>query len=148
MKQMSFAALLLCATVSCTGCGEASKASESPQATSLAPQTEKDILLKAVTDGYTKGQVWDQAQALAKLADPTTIPVLIGVIDSDNSYYTVYGIGYFALGYDKLGELTGVRYSPYHDGAWWRRWWDANKSRFPKEAQDIPIPDLPKTANG
>ena len=80
--------------------------------------------------------------------DPRGIPILIGAIDSDNSYETIYGLGYYGLGFYKGVNLTGVEYSPYHDGAWWRRWWEANKHRFPPEAQAIPIPVYPKSAHG
>jgi beta-lactamase regulating signal transducer with metallopeptidase domain len=76
------------------------------------------------------------------------IPILIGAIDSDNSYETIYGLGYYGLGFFKGENLTGVEYSPYHDGAWWRRWWEANKHRFPPEVQATPIPDYPKSAHG
>lgn len=85
---------------------------------------------------------------IAKHRDPIAIPTLIGIIDADNSYSTVYGIGYFALGMDGLGDVIGVRYCSFHDGAWWRRWWARNKSRFDEEAQQQPIPDLPKTKHG
>ncbi|MEL6105622.1 MAG: protein kinase [Planctomycetota bacterium] len=91
--------------------------------------------------------LWTQAMDLASVADPRSIPVLIGAIDADNSYGTVYGLGYYALGFGKMRDLTGVKYSPYHDGAWWRRWWNDNKHRFP-EAADIAIPEFPKTAHG
>lgn len=80
--------------------------------------------------------------------DQRAIPILIGAIDADNSYETVYGLGYYGLGFFKGVNLTGVEFSPYHDGAWWRRWWDANKHRFGAEAQAIPIPDYPKSAHG
>ncbi len=73
---------------------------------------------------------------------------MIGAIDSDNSYETIYGLGYYGLGFFKGVNLTGVEYSPYHDGAWWRRWWEANKHRFPPEVQATPIPDYPKSAHG
>lgn len=76
------------------------------------------------------------------------IPILIGAIDADNSYETIYGLGYYGLGFYKGVDLTGVEYSPYHDGAWWRRWWDANKHRFPPEVQATPIPDYPKSVHG
>lgn len=80
--------------------------------------------------------------------DMRAIPILIGAIDSDNSYETIYGLGYYGLGFFKGENLTGVEYSPYHDGAWWRRWWEANKHRFPPEVQATPIPDYPKSAHG
>lgn len=80
--------------------------------------------------------------------DLRAIPILIGVIDSDNSSETVYGIGYYGLGFFKGVNLTGVEYSSYHDGPWWRRWWEANKHRFPPEVQAVPIPDYPKSAHG
>jgi predicted esterase len=88
-------------------------------------------------------QLWDTVREIAKYEDPLAIPTLIGIIDADNSYDTIYGVGYFGL-----SPLTGVEYSPYHDGAWWRRWWEKNKSRYPEEVQNIVIPDLPKTESG
>jgi hypothetical protein len=44
---------------------------------------------------------------------------MIAVIDADNTYDTVYGVGYFGL-----GRLIGVEYDKSHNGAWWRRWWE------------------------
>lgn len=111
------------------------------------PETT-ETLLKKLQEEYPKRKVWDYARALAEIGDPRTIPTMIGVIDADNSYDTIYGVGYFGLGCAKMREVTGVNYSAYHDGAWWRRWWAANKVQFPKEVQGIPIPDLPKTENG
>ncbi len=99
--------------------------------------------LKKCVDG---GRVRDAsafARALAECEDPKVIPLMIGVIDADNSYDTVYGVGYFGL-----STLTGVRYDEDHHGPWWRKWWSANKNRFSKEVQDLPIPDLPKTPHG
>ncbi len=92
--------------------------------------------------------LWSISTTIAEAGDPRAIPILIGAIEADNSYDTVYGIGYFALGFSKLGKLTGVEYSKFHDGAWWRRWWESNKDRFPEEVQAIPIENFPKTAHG
>ncbi|MCL2622169.1 MAG: hypothetical protein FWD31_00775, partial [Planctomycetaceae bacterium] len=84
------------------------------------------------------------ASAIAQYNDPKAIPYLIGAIDADNSYATVYFLGYFGL-----RELTGVEeYSIFHDGAFWRRWWEKNKANYPEEVQKIEIPDLPKTPHG
>ncbi len=58
------------------------------------------------------------------------IPLQIAIIDADNSYDTVYGVGYFGLGQGKIGEMTKVRYSKWHDGPWWRRWWSKHRERF------------------
>jgi hypothetical protein len=41
----------------------------------------------------------------------------------------VYGVGYFGL-----TPLTGVQYHESHDGAWWRQWWEKNKTRFERAA--------------
>ena len=71
------------------------------------------------------------------------IPLLIGVIDADNSYDSIYNIGHH-----HLRELTGVEFSFFHDGAWWRRWWAENRERNSKEVRDVPIPDFPKTRAG
>jgi hypothetical protein len=75
--------------------------------------------------------------------DPSAIPCLIALIDADNSYDTVYGVGYFSL-----CRMTGVMYSEFHDGAFWKRWWERNKANFPEEFQKIAIPELPKTVHG
>jgi len=90
-----------------------------------------------------RSQLWDTAREVAKFEDPLAIPTLIGIIDADNSYDTIYGVGYFGL-----GEITGVQYSPFHDGAWWRRWWEKNKSGYSEEVQSIAIPELAKTKSG
>jgi len=111
-------------------------------------ESETGVLIENLKSEYRTGRVYEVARALADLGDPRTIPVMISVIDADNSYDTVYGVGYFGLGFSKLGELTGVRYKFYHDGAWWRRWWGSNKTRFPEDVRNTPIPDLPKTENG
>ena len=101
-----------------------------------------DDLKKAL---YADGprNLFQEATELAKLKDPHAIPTLIGLIDADNSIDTVYGIGYFAL-----SPLTGVAYDDLHYGPWWRKWWEANKQRYPESVQALQIPDLPKTARG
>jgi hypothetical protein len=112
-----------------------------------AVDADLDRKLKEIVAEFKAGpegtDVWGLAGEIAEGNDARAIPTLIGLIDADNSYQTIYGVGHFGL-----GKMTGVRYSPYHDGAWWRRWWDKNKSRYPKEVQAKPIPDLPKTENG
>lgn len=62
---------------------------------------------------------------------------MIALIEADNTYDTIYGIGYFGL-----GKLTGVSYDESHDGAWWREWWEKNKHRYPVEIQALEIPRL------
>jgi hypothetical protein len=71
-----------------------------------------------------------------------SIPFLIGVLDADNSPETLYDVGYFGL------RFTGVEFSPFHDGPWWRRWWEANRKRFPEHVRNTPIPALEKTKHG
>lgn len=88
-------------------------------------------------------KISDLAQGIAQHEDPKAIPYLIAAIEADNSYDTVYMVGYFGL-----GKLTDVRYSEMHDGAFWRRWWEKNKTGFPEEVQNIEIPELPKTRHG
>ena len=72
---------------------------------------------------------------------PGLIPTMIAVIDADNTYDTVYGVGYFGL-----GRLTGVAYDESHDGAWWRQWWEKNKERYPEAARNLEVPRLPEAA--
>ncbi len=79
----------------------------------------------------------DSASALAEIGAVEAIPTMIAIIDADNTYDTVYGVGYFGL-----GELTGVQYDESHDGKWWRTWWEKNKQRFPEAVRNQEIPTL------
>ena len=67
---------------------------------------------------------------------------MIAVIDADNTYDTVYGVGWFGL-----NKLTGVDYDESHNGAWWRRWWEKNRQRFPEAVRPLEIPAIPKVAH-
>jgi beta-lactamase regulating signal transducer with metallopeptidase domain/predicted esterase len=96
----------------------------------------------ATEGGSRRSELWNQASSIGRCKSPAIIPTLIGIIDSDNSYETVYGIGYFGL-----RDVTGVSYSAHHDGAWWRRWWKKNKSQFPAEVQQLEIPTFTKTTH-
>ncbi len=107
-----------------------------------------ELELQKVDSGLGGHKLWEVAMAFANSGDPRAIPILIGAIDADNSYDTVYGLGYFALGFGKLGELTKVKYSSFHDGGWWRRWWETNKGAFPYDVQIIPVPEYPKSKYG
>jgi hypothetical protein len=105
-----------------------------------------DFLLKTLMSESDPKMVRYIGKTLDGIGDPRAIPYLIGIIDADNSYTegpddTIYRVGHFCL-----TNLTGVNFSRFHDGPWWRRWWEENKSNFPEEARAIPIPDLPKTA--
>lgn len=81
------------------------------------------------------------AMALAEIGDPRVIPTMIAVIAADNTYDTVYGVGYFGL-----GKLTNVTYDETHNGDWWRNWWVKNRERFPPTVRGLEIPTLAKAA--
>jgi RNA polymerase sigma factor (sigma-70 family) len=81
--------------------------------------------------------VWEIGRVLSTVGSPKAIPAMIALIEAENTYDTVYGLGYFAL-----GKMTGVQYDEKHDGAWWRQWWENNKGRFPAEVQATEIPRL------
>jgi len=81
----------------------------------------------------------DIATEFAEARDPRAIPILIDVIAADNTYDSIYGVGFFGL-----TGLTGVQYDETHDDAWWRRWWEENKSKFPEAEQKAPIPTMQK----
>lgn len=107
-----------------------------------------DPLLELLVEQYKKygtaGQDVDYfgiGMALGSLGDPRAIPTIVGVIQDDNSYETVYGLGYFAL-----SKLTGVRYEDSHNGAWWTQWWDKNKSRFAPDVEKMSIPQVKTSA--
>ena len=103
--------------------------------------TEAERLLAAIAD-EEQDQVIELARQIAKRDGQKAIPFLIGAMDADNAHYLVYGLGF------ALQELTGVAYSPFHDGAWWRRWWEAHRREYPEELSAAPIPELEKTEHG
>ncbi len=92
-------------------------------------------LTNAVLRAKDSTLTWTIAQSLAEIGSPKVIPAMIGLIGAENTYDTVYGIGYFGL-----GKLTGVSYDKTHDGAWWRQWWEKNRERFPAEVRAVQIP--------
>jgi RNA polymerase sigma factor (sigma-70 family) len=99
-----------------------------------------DPLLNTLAAGVYSQQrssIFQLAQAASAVGSAKSIPPMIALIEADNSYDTVYGIGYFGL-----GKLTGVTYDEKHDGAWWRQWWANNKQRFSPEAQALEVPRL------
>ncbi|HEX8522108.1 MAG TPA: HEAT repeat domain-containing protein [Tepidisphaeraceae bacterium] len=85
--------------------------------------------------------IWDTAQALAAIGDARAIPSMIEVIAADNTYDTVYGVGYFGL-----GGMTGVKYDEKHDGAWWKAWWEREKKRYPEAVQRMKASAAPSDA--
>lgn len=109
------------------------------------PQRYKDYCLQELTralqqaNGQETGPA-GAAGAVAAINDPQVIPTLIGLIASDNTPASIYGIGYFAL-----SPLTGVPYNPIHDGNWWRLWWEQHRLELNSTAGDLAIPDLPHT---
>ena len=106
----------------------------------VVPQLE-ELLKDALRDADEYQQLtWPIATALADIGDPAAIPTMIAAIDADNTYQTVYGIGWFGL-----NRLTGVDYDESHNGQWWRDWWQKNRNRYPEAVRTLEIPALTKT---
>lgn len=104
-----------------------------------------DLLIEGLKGGLQQdvssvsSLVWPAARVLGSIGDPKAIPAMIALIDADNTYDTIYGIGWFGL-----NPLTGVKYDESHNGAWWREWWEKNKGRYPTAVRAMEIPQLPK----
>lgn len=96
-------------------------------------------LLEEATQAKNRSLLWAVAQSLGRIGSPRSIPPMIAAINADNTYDTVYGVGYFGL-----GQLTGVRYEESHDGAWWLDWWKKNKDQFDLGEDEARIPDMTK----
>lgn len=99
-----------------------------------------EILLSMLADPSFLGSVSRSTygmigRALASIGDPRAIPPMIALIRADNTYDTVYYIGYFGL-----TPLTGVDYDESHDGPWWETWWMANRVRLPEPARSMSLP--------
>ncbi len=96
-----------------------------------------DQLRAALADAPKRDDAacWGAASTLASFEDPAAIPPLIGLIEADNTQDTIYGIGYYGL-----GRLAGVAFEKEHDGPWWRRWWEANRAKYPDAVRSIEIP--------
>jgi serine/threonine protein kinase len=69
--------------------------------------------------------IWSASAALGKINSARSIPVMIELIEANNTHDTIYGIGYYGL-----APLTGVSYDEKHNGSWWRQWWQKNQERF------------------
>jgi hypothetical protein len=87
--------------------------------------------------------VTDVAREIFERDGARAIPQLIGVIEADNSSSTLCGIGYHML-----GTLANVEQNAFHDGAWWRRWWERHKHEYAAEVRAIPIPRFDKSDHG
>lgn len=99
----------------------------------------REILIAALNERSSTRTVlmFSIAQALAEMNNPEVIPDMIAVIVADDTYDTVYGVGYFGL-----SKLTGVQYAEEHNGAWWVDWWERNRQRFPEAVRSRPIPKI------
>ncbi len=86
-------------------------------------------------DAYD-GVAMAAVMSLAKIADPRDVPRMIGLIEADASGGQDYWVGYFGL-----RGMTGVSWDESHDGAWWRAWWEANRSGYAPEVAALEIPD-------
>ncbi|MEM9800469.1 MAG: RNA polymerase sigma factor [Planctomycetota bacterium] len=75
------------------------------------------------------------AMHLGAIGDPRAIPTMIAVIRADDTYSSIYGVGYFGL-----RPLTGVDYDESHDGAFWVDWWSTNRERMPASIRGMSIP--------
>lgn len=96
-----------------------------------------DPLVLAFTRTPRKSDWSFIAMALVAMGDPRAISTMIGMIQADNTYDSLYGIGYFGL-----SKWTGVRYDETHDAAWWRSWMQKNQERLPEAVRGAPIPVL------
>jgi tRNA A-37 threonylcarbamoyl transferase component Bud32 len=81
--------------------------------------------LPRISDNDRHNFAFSIGAALAKTRSSKAVPEIIAAIQADNTYSTIYGLGYFAL-----TPLTGVAYNESHNGAWWAGWWETNKVRF------------------
>jgi predicted esterase len=70
-------------------------------------------------------QASDIVQTLRGHRDPYAIPFLIAVIEAENSPSAIGSVD---------NEQT-------RDGPAWRQWWEDNKSNYPADIQQLPIPD-------
>lgn len=75
------------------------------------------------------GLAYGAARALAEIGDPAAIPAMIEILAEAPSKPLDYAIGHFGL-----SKLTGVEWREDYDAAWWREWWEKNRSRLPAGA--------------
>lgn len=102
-----------------------------------------DALIASYETATDRMHWWAISTALAAAGATRAIPAMIGMIEADNGYNSIYGIGYFGL-----HSFTGVKYDESHDGRWWRDWWEKNSHRFAKEVPDPEIPRMSPVATG
>jgi hypothetical protein len=103
----------------------------------VEPLVERALQILERPDASRHSDTWSIAQALAEIGDARAVPALIGMIVEDDSYETIYGLGWFGL-----TELTGVYYDESHDGAWWLEWWSRNRQDLPAEVRHTDVPSF------
>jgi hypothetical protein len=104
---------------------------------SKAPPDAVDLLLKAFVEAPEKRDWWEIAQGMDTLRDPRALPVMVGMILADNTYDSVYGIGYFGL-----SKWLKVSYEASHDARWWGTWWTEHQADLPPAVRGASIPRL------
>jgi len=107
-----------------------------------------DEMIKRVSRGEIV-KANSMVREISKYQDPIAIPSIIGVLDCDNSFNTIYMMTCVALCSEEgLGKYTKQKYQIHMDGGFWKTWWKENKIKFPEEVQNVPIPVIPKTEYG
>ena len=91
-------------------------------------------LMKMMLAEYPDSSCEMIGQAISQLGDPSVIPTLISIMETDNSPEGNRVIG------NVLSPLTGVSNSVIRDAKWWRSWWNRNSKRFSLEVRSLPFP--------
>jgi len=78
-------------------------------------------------------------RTLASIGDARSIPVLIATMDAEAT-----AAGTHTITSSGLAPLTGVKVKDGQDAAWWRNWWEKNRSRFPENVRALEIPAIAK----
>ena len=112
-----------------------------PRAVHADREKFRAALIMNYQAGLNAGSLADAA-TLGSLGGAAEIPTMIGLIASDNTYNSVYNIGYFGL-----TPLTGIKYSALHDGNWWKLWWEKRKETLPETIRNTPLPEFPRSAH-
>ncbi len=78
-------------------------------------------------------------RTLASIGDARSIPILIATMEAEGT-----AAGTHTITMNGLAPLTGVKVKDGQDAAWWRAWWEKNRSRFPENVRALEVPVIAK----
>ena len=89
------------------------------------------LLAKWTQRDYLTPELDALIAALTESNDARTVPLLIALAET-------LGQSDFSNLILPVVRITGISFDAAHGAAWWREWWEKNKTKYPAELRDLP----------